>query len=613
MKLIDRLVTPSEIKKFDIQELNALAKEVRQLILDTVLENGGHLASSLGAVEVILAMHYVFNPPNDKFIFDVGHQSYAHKIITGRANQFKTLRLINGLSGFPKRSESIYDCFDTGHSSTAISAGTGFAKAAELKGESLNVVSLVGDGALTGGLSYEALNYSNSAKIRQVIILNDNSMSIGKNVGHMANYLLKLHNNSLYRTAKKNIGELYKKLSLKPDEKDDKFLSKFKNSIKYFIQSGLPFEQYGYKYFGPIDGHNFQDLIQAFEIAAMESDNCIIHVVTQKGHGYLDAEQNPDIYHGYSCHKYDCCEGENFSKNCGNALLELAKNDSRIVALTAAMADGTGLKDFQKELPDRLIDVGIAEAQAACMSAALALEGLKPYFAVYSSFLQRAYDQVLHDIALQSAPVRLLIDRAGIVPDDGETHQGIYDVALLRSIPNMIIAQPKDTLELRKMLEWSVDIEKPLAIRYPKGCFKNIEQIKDETIKLGKWETLASGKDATIIASGALMIKVAIKAANLLKEKGVSVSIVNARFVKPLDESLLSKLKGKVFTLEDNQFCGGFGSAVSEFFIKNKISADLEICAIEEDFLTQGKVWQLLKHCKLDAESIAERVENAIR
>ncbi len=599
---------PQDIKNMSIEELYALAKELRQKILDTVMVNGGHLASSMGAVEIILAMHYCFDCPNDKFVFDVGHQCYAHKLLTGRYEQFSTLRQMGGIAGFPKINESIYDAANTGHSSTSVSIACGLSRAL-WQDKSPNItVSVIGDGALTGGLAYEALNDCINLKKKQIIILNDNSMSISENVGSTAKYLLKLHTSNAYNKLKAKAFNIVRGFRIDNTAPAMRFLYKAKNSVKYFLQGGMPFEQFGIRYFGPIDGHDLEDLINVLEVAKKEDESCIIHVVTKKGYGFKEAEDNPAKYHGYSPVKPNSekCNKVCFSDAFGECMKNLASSNNKVYAVTAAMREGTGLLAYSEMFPQRFCDVGIAEGHATTMCAGLALGGYKPYFAVYSSFLQRAYDNVIHDVCLQDLPVTFCIDRAGIVPNDGETHQGIYDVNFLRLIPNMTIFAPKNNQELEAVLKWSLDFNHPLAVRYPKGYANTESEVIP--IKLGKWDIIKKGKsNLVILAAGAVMVEQAIIASNILEQNGIFAEVVNCRFIKPMDKEYLLTLKDKlVVTVEDNQMAGGFGSGVVEFFSDNQINSTVIRLAINEQFLTHGSVSELLKMTGLDSENIAK-------
>lgn len=614
---LENIKQPSDIKNMTIAELKVLAKEIRQEILNTVMVNGGHLASSLGAVEIIIAMHYCFDAPNDKFIFDVGHQCYAHKLLTGRYEQFKTLRTFGGISGFPKKEESIYDTANTGHSSTSLSIACGLTRSLLQQNSPNIVVSLIGDGALTGGLAYEALNDNINVNKKQIIILNDNSMSISENVGSTAKYLLKLHDSNAYKQLKSRAYNVVRGFNIDNSAKHMKFLYNAKNSVKYFLQGGMPFEQFGMRYFGPINGNDIEDLITAIQVAKQDTENCIIHVVTKKGYGYKPAEDDPATYHGYtpktkSTSMQPTKKAVSFSNAFGESMKLIASLNNKVFAVTAAMREGTGLLSYSQMFPNRFCDVGIAEGHATTMCAGLALGGYKPYFAVYSSFLQRAYDNLIHDVCLQDLPVTFCIDRAGIVPSDGETHQGIYDVNYLRLVPNMTVFAPKCAKELEEVLKWSLQFNHPLAIRYPKGSVEQYGEVMP--IELGKWDIIKKPQNkennaVVILACGAVMVEQAVKMAELLNEQGVETEVVNARFVKPIDKAYLKGLDGKfVVTLEDNQLAGGFGSSVIEFFSDNNINAKVLRKGIEDNVLTQGSVAELLDMLKLDAKNLLPSV-----
>lgn len=569
MKILDKVNYPQDLKKLTISQLNTLCSEIRQLILDTVLNCGGHLSSNLGAVEAIVALHYVFDAPKDKIIFDVGHQCYAHKILTGRKDLLKTLRGNNGLAGFPKRQESEYDVVNTGHASTSISIACGLARALD-SGE--QIISFIGDGAMTGGLTYEALNDLACLCKKQIIILNDNEMSISKNVGLISDYLQRLKREKVTR----------------------------------------PFALFGLKYLGVVDGHDLKALIKAFNKAKNCNEAVIVHVLTKKGKGYSDAEENPEKYHGYSTSEQ---LKPTFSQICGEKLCELAEKDENVYAVTAAMASGTGLDTFEKKFPQRFADVGIAEAHAACMCAGLAIGGKKPYFAVYSTFLQRAYDQLVHDICLNSLPVTLCVDRCGIVAGDGETHQGVFDISFMRALPSLTVFAPKDGKELKNVLDWSLNYGKPLAIRYPKAedgfAYKH-----HSPVELGKWEYVIkeNNSDAVILATGAICVKNAVKAAEILKNKGFETDVVNARFISPMDKETLREIYGKkIFTLEDGVRTGGFGEGVISYYAENRLSADVTVFAFDNFPYPQGSVEFILKSTGTDSDTIAEKIAETVQ
>ncbi len=563
MKLLDNINSPKDLKSLSIDQLYQLAQELRDVIINTVFKNGGHLASNLGVIELIIAIEYVFNLPKDKLIFDVGHQCYAHKLLTGRYKDFSTLRQTNGISGFPRREESIYDVASTGHASTALSIACGLVRS-NIEG---NVISLIGDGSLTGGLSYEALNDMATLRQKQIIILNDNDMSISKTVGYISRYLNGVHG------------------------------------------GGDAFGEYGLNYLDNIDGHNIEDLISALTYAKSSKRSIVLHVRTIKGKGLTEAELDPERYHGYSPKHWD---KPSFSKIMGAKLSKMADQDKDIFAITAAMEEGTGLEVFEKAHKNRFIDVGICEAHAATMASGLALGGKKPYFAVYSTFMQRAFDSILHDICLSNLNVTFCVDRAGIVSGDGETHQGIYDVSFLRLMPNMVIASPKDSIELENMLEFSEKHVGPLTIRYPKGNIR-IEYSIHEPIELGKWEYLNKNdkSDVVILATGATCVSVASHAIEFLQQEGINPSLVNARFVKPLDSEVLNAIKGKkIVTLEDNVISGSFGSAVAEYYVQNNIyDVNLHILGINDKILKNASQQDLLEQNGLDSYSVRDFIK----
>ncbi len=563
MKLLDNINSPKDLKSLSIDQLYQLAQELRDVIINTVFKNGGHLASNLGVIELIIAIEYVFNLPKDKLIFDVGHQCYAHKLLTGRYKDFSTLRQTNGISGFPRREESIYDVASTGHASTALSIACGLVRS-NIEG---NVISLIGDGSLTGGLSYEALNDMATLRQKQIIILNDNDMSISKTVGYISRYLNGVHG------------------------------------------GGDAFGEYGLNYLDNIDGHNIEDLISALTYAKSSKRSIVLHVRTIKGKGLTEAELDPERYHGYSPKHWD---KPSFSKIMGAKLSKMADQDKDIFAITAAMEEGTGLEVFEKAHKNRFIDVGICEAHAATMASGLALGGKKPYFAVYSTFMQRAFDSILHDICLSNLNVTFCVDRAGIVSGDGETHQGIYDVSFLRLMPNMVIASPKDSIELENMLEFSGKHVGPLTIRYPKGNIR-IEYSIHEPIELGKWEYLNKNdkSDVVILATGATCVSVASHAIEFLQQEGINPTLINARFVKPLDSEVLNAIKGKkIVTLEDNVISGSFGSAVAEYYVQNNIcDVNLHILGINDKILKNASQQDLLEQNGLDSYSVRDFIK----
>jgi len=562
MKYLDKINSPKDIKLLSIDELYELAQELREVIINTVFKNGGHLASNLGVVELTIAIEYVFNLPKDKLIFDVGHQCYTHKLLTGRYRQFATLRQTNGISGFPRPDESTYDTATTGHASTALSIACGLVRT----NPEGNIISLIGDGSLTGGMSYEALNDMATLRQKQIIILNDNDMSISKTVGYISRYLNGVHGNDA-------------------------------------------FGEYGLNYLDNIDGHNIEELINALTYAKNSKRSIVLHVRTIKGKGLTEAELDPERYHGYSPKHWD---KPSFSKIMGAKLAKMADKDKDIYAITAAMEEGTGLEVFEKTHKSRFIDVGICEAHAATMAAGLALGGKKPYFAVYSTFMQRAFDSILHDICLSNLNVTLCVDRSGIVSGDGETHQGIYDVSYLRLMPNMTIACPKDSVELESMMDFSLNHNGPLAIRYPKGNIR-IEYSIHEPIKIGKWEYLNKNdsSDVVILATGATCVSIAAHALEFAQKENLNPNLINARFIKPLDEELLISIKDKkIITLEDNVISGSLGSAVAEFYVKNNIhNVNLNIMGIDDKILKNASQDDLLDQNGLDSYYVLDKIK----
>ncbi|MGE5631935.1 MAG: 1-deoxy-D-xylulose-5-phosphate synthase [Caulobacteraceae bacterium] len=610
-KILDRINSPEDLKKLSYAELNDLAGELRDYVIKVVSENGGHLASNLGVVELTLALHRVFDSPKDKIIWDVGHQSYIHKIITGRRESFKSLRKFGGLSGFPKRVESEHDIFETGHSSTSVSAALGIAKARDLVGDDYSVVAVIGDGALTGGMSFEALNHAGDFPTNFIVVLNDNEMSISHNIGGLANHLSRLRTEPAYFKLKGEIESILNKIPVvgKPMFK---LAEKMRDSLKYMLVQGLIFEELGFKYLGPIDGHDIRQLEDVMKRAkGYNGYPVLIHAVTVKGKGYSKAEDKPDIFHGINPFFIENGELKNKSKEktysdvFGETLMELAEKDDKIVAVSAAMPDGTGLSEFAKKYSGRFFDVGIAEQHAVTFCAGLATGGFKPVFAVYSTFLQRAYDQVLHDVCMQNLPVVFAIDRAGIVGSDGETHQGVFDITYLRNIPNITIMSPKDGNELKEMLELAFTLGKPVAIRYPRGSAQNIAA-GGTALQYGKSEVLAEGNDGVIIAEGN-MASTALEVGNKLKLSGKNFKVVNARFLKPMDEALLFEIAKQykvIYTIEDNVKAGGFGSGILEFYSSNNINVDVKIFAYDDSFIPHGEVKELHRLKGIDADTV---------
>ena len=615
-KILEKINEPKDLKELGITEKEQLASEIREEILDIVSKNGGHLASNLGVVELTIALHSCFDSPKDKIIWDVGHQSYVHKMLTGRREQMKTLRKLNGLAGFPKTCESEHDAFNTGHSSTSISVATGMARGRDLLKQDYNVIAVIGDGSLTGGMAQEALNDAGASNTKLIVILNDNEMSISKNVGGIPTFLSKLRTRKFYTRANKRIKRFTQKIP-GVGEKIVDLAQRAKKTIKQVFIPNMYFEDIGFTYLGPVDGHNIEKLESILKIAKEVKGPVLVHTITKKGKGYKFAEENPDKFHGISPFKIETGEKigtskKDYSKTFGDKLIELAKKDNKIVAVTAAMKDGTGLKEFAKEFPDRFFDVGIAEQHAIGLIAGMAKAGLKPVLPLYSSFLQRGYDQLVHDIALQNIPVTICIDRAGIVGNDGETHHGIFDMSFASAIPNLTIMAPKDFKELEDMLEFAINYNGPVLIRYPRGGEgQNKIEKEEEKIVLGKSETLKAGNDVTLVAIGK-MVDRAIEVSKLLEKENIDVEIINARFLKPIDkENILNSIRKtkKVVTMEDGILNGGLYTNVLDIINRN-IEEKIKVIPIGYDdcFVTHGSTDELEKVMKTDAESIAKKI-----
>lgn len=620
MDLLQKIDGPQSLKGFSIQQLIELAGEIRAFLLNSVAQTGGHLAPNLGVVELTLALHAAFDSPRDKIIWDVGHQSYIHKMITGRLERFGTLRQYGGLSGFPRPDESIHDAFATGHSSTSISAAVGLAKARDLRGETHKVVAVIGDGSMTGGMAFEALNHLGQMQTDLLVVLNDNEMSISKNVGALSRYLTRLKLSPRLRKIKSEVEELLHRIP-RVGKMTIHHLRKLENILNYLVIPGMFFEELGITYVGPIDGHNLTELKKSFEHVKSMRKPVLLHVLTVKGKGYPLAEKNPQKFHGTG--PFQLTNGENLGTSAaglsytevfGKTMVDLAKQDRRIVAITAAMTEGTGLLEFSKLYPDRFMDVGIAEQHAVTMAAGLAKGGLRPVVAIYSTFLQRAYDQILHDICLQKLPVVLMLDRAGLVGQDGPTHHGVFDFSYLRHIPNLTIMAPKDEEEFKNMLYTALQAEGPVAIRYPKRTGMNQPgAIAYQRLPIGKGEVLRTGKDLAIVAVGAV-VKNVLKAANRLRDDGLDCTVVNARFVKPLDDALLFNLAttySHLVIVEENVVAGGFGSAVLEWLsVQNLGDTRVKILGLPDQFISQGSNEELLHECGLDVEGICGAVHS---
>jgi 1-deoxy-D-xylulose-5-phosphate synthase len=616
--MLENINSPLDIKKLSIAELETLSQEIRKYIIEIVSRNGGHLASSLGCVEIIIALHYVFDAPKDKILWDVGHQSYAHKIITGRRLAFKKLREYNGISGFPNIFESKYDTFGVGHAGTAISAALGFAVARDLRGDKNFVISVVGDGAISSGMAFEGINQAgNMGKSRFIVVLNDNKMSISKNVGALSKYLTRITTGELYQQLEKDAWKFMGKIPTLGG-KAQKIAKKIKESIKTLVIPNMFFEDLGFNYHGPIDGHNLNQLINTFSKVRNIEGPVVIHAVTKKGKGYSFAEENAEKFHGIGEFFKDTGDSKSKSKKkkysniFGETIMDIARKDKKVVVITAAMKQGTGLADFAKEFPDRFFDVGISEQHAVTFAAGLAREGFKPFVDIYSTFLQRSLDQIIHDVALQKLPVRFLLDRAGIVGKDGPTHHGNFDLSYLRMIPGMVLMASSDEEEMRRMIFNLYNIEDgPSALRFPRGLVKGVELYKErQGLEFGKGVLLEEGEDASILAVGT-MVDVAIKASDLLREQGISLAVANARFIKPVDRDLIIKCCNgdlPIFTIEENAVAGGFGNAVSEILSECGLRNLLVMIGIPDDFVTYGKREQLLDDINLTPEGVANIV-----
>ena len=619
--LLNRIEKPEDVKALTVRELEQLASELRHFIIDTVSQNGGHLAPNLGTVELTLALYSVFSFPEDKLVWDVGHQAYTHKILTGRRDAFKTLRKKGGITGFPNRSESVYDAFGVGHASTSISAALGMALARDAKGEKNQVIAVIGDGALTGGESFEALNNAGDLGTKLIVILNDNEMSIDANVGAMSEYLSRIRIAPQYARAKRDMGSLLMSIPHIGD-KVYKTASHLKDGVRSVLVPGSLFEEMGFHYIGPIDGHNIGLLEEVLASAKEMEGPVLIHIHTVKGKGYKPAEQAPDKFHGVGC--FDPSTGKSAKKaGCApsytsvfsKALIDLAKDRPDILAITAAMPSGTGLKAFGQAYPKRFFDVGIAEEHAMTLAAGMAAAGMHPVIALYSTFAQRAYDQLIHDVCLQNLPVTLCLDRAGLVGEDGPTHHGVFDLSYLRQMPNMCVMAPKDEEELRHMLATAIAIEGPAAVRYPRGAGLGVPLTDSlDTLPVGKAEVLQEEGDIAFLAVGT-MVEKAKEAAAILKEVGIEAAVVNMRFIKPLDTELLGEMartKKLLITAEENVLAGGFGSAVAEYLADHGIEVPLLRFGIPDRFIEQGTRRELLSLCGLQPDEMAERIRERL-
>jgi 1-deoxy-D-xylulose-5-phosphate synthase len=615
-KYLDDIKSPADLKKYGLSQLPHVCEEVRKRIIEVVSKTGGHLASSLGAVELAVALHYVFNSPEDKFVWDVGHQAYAHKILTGRSKEFETLRKMGGISGFLKREESPHDVFGAGHASTSLSAALGFAVARDRDKKNHHVICIAGDAALTGGMAFEALNNAAQVTKRFILIINDNEMSISKNVGAISKYLNKIITSPAYNRVKRDFEDLIKKI---PSIGTNvlKSFRKLEESVKSILVPGVIFEELGFNYYGPIDGHDVVNIVKTLEnVRKIDDQPIILHVLTKKGKGYKYAEECPEGYHGIKPFDIQCglndakCEHQTYSEIFGKTIIEAAEKDKSIIAITAAMESGTELKGFREKYPDRFFDVGIAEEHAVTFAAGLAAGGYKPVVAIYSTFLQRSYDQIVHDVALQNLPVMFCIDRAGVVGEDGQTHHGVFDISFLRHIPNMILCQPADAHSFSQMIYLGLSHNGPFAVRYPRGFASN-DILSKEPVRIGRAVVLKTGKDGLILAVGE-EVRTALKAANIFqKETGKSLTVIDARFIKPLDDNLAEIIKRhkKIMTLEDSALAGGFSSAVMELIISKDIR-DVSVIPIgyPDQFIEQGTIKELKKKYGLDEQSVLKRL-----
>ncbi|MFC4078214.1 1-deoxy-D-xylulose-5-phosphate synthase [Salinithrix halophila] len=614
---LEQINSPEQLKKVPARELPHLAEEIRQFLLESLSVTGGHLGSNLGVVELTLALHYLFDSPKDKFLWDVGHQAYVHKILTGRQKDFPTLRQYKGLCGFPKRDESEHDCWETGHSSTSLSAAMGMAAARDIQGEKYRVVPIIGDGALTGGMALEALNHIGNEQRNIMVILNDNEMSISPNVGALHNYLGKLRTHRHYNKMKEEVEVLLKRIP-SVGGAFAHAAERIKDSLKYLVVSGVLFEHLGFTYLGPVNGHHLDELIECLRQADRTKGPVLVHVVTQKGKGYLPAETHKEKLHGVSKgYKLEVSKGVKkagdgpvkYPKVFGNTLIRIAQEDSRLVGVTPAMLSGSGMNEFAHRFPDRCFDVGIAEQHAATFAAGLATQGLKPVLAIYSTFLQRAYDQVIHDIARQKLDVLLAVDRAGFVGEDGETHHGVYDIPYLRCIPNMVIMMPKDENEFQQMLYTGHKYAGPIAVRFPRGTGIGVEMDAElKEMPIGKGEVLREGRDVALFAFGP-MVSPALEAADRLAREGIRARVINARFAKPLDYELLDQLiedQMPVVTIEEGAVIGGLGSGVLEYFAEQEATGiQVKTMGVPDYFVEHGSPDEQKNEVGLTAENIA--------
>ena len=613
--MLEKVNYPKDVKKLDLKEKYELATDLRNEVLNTVSKTGGHLASNLGIVELTIALCSIFDFPKDRIVWDVGHQTYVYKLLTGRKDKFHTLRQFNGLAGFPRTSESEYDAFDTGHSSTSISAALGMARARDLLHKKNRVIAVIGDGALTGGMALEALNDAGISKTNMTVILNDNTMSISQNTGGMSQFLSKLRTKKIYIKSNNRLKTGIKKIPVIGKRVYNRF-SLIKQGIKGLFIQNMFFENIGFTYLGPVDGHSIESIEEILMRSLNVEGPVLIHVITHKGEGYGPARENPNKFHGTSA--FDIKTGlplkpkkTDYSKVLGDKLVKLASKDKSIVAITAAMEEGTGLSEFAKKYPNRFFDVEIAEQHAITMAAGMAITGLKPVVPIYSSFLQRAYDQLVHDVCMTGLPVVICIDRAGIVGNDGETHQGVFDISFLNTIPNMNIMAPKDFKELEMMLEFAINLGKPVAIRYPRGSEGETKFNKHERIKYGKCELIKEGTDITIVALGK-MVDTAYQVATILAQDNISVEVINARFANPIDIKKISESytkTGTIITLEDNCISGGFGQKLK---VSMKNTDNIHILGYPSEYIKHGNISDIEKKYHLDTKSVVKYVKKVL-
>jgi len=617
--MLDRINSPSDLKKIPRSDLPKLALEIRQFIVDVVSKTGGHLASNLGVVELTIALHYVFDVPNDKIIWDVGHQAYTHKLLTGRKDRFHTLRQHGGLSGFPKITESPCDAFTTGHSSTSISSALGIACAKRMKQENSKIIAVIGDGSMTAGLAYEGLNQAGGIHKDMIVILNDNDLSIAPNVGALSSLLSRTFSAKRVQELKKDMGELLRSLP-KIGQDAYHYAKRAEDSFKALVTPGMLFEAFDFDYFGPIKGHRLNHLIDILNNIKNINEPVLLHVSTQKGKGYPPAEKNPVYFHGVGCFqvktgdKVSCSTSPSYTEIFGNTMVELAESDDKIIAVTAAMPEGTGLMKFSEKFPDRFFFFFFSEQHGVTFAAGLAIEGMKPVVAIYSTFLQRAYDQILHDVCMESLPVTFAIDRGGIVGEDGPTHHGLFDLGYLRSLPNMVVMAPKDENELRRMLLTAINHNGPAALRYPRGAGENVAMDKHiEPLPIGQGEVLTEGNDLLILAIGA-SVSDALEAHSILSGKNIDATVVNCRFVKPLDADLICDLARRIpniITIEENMRQGGFGSAILELLIDEGIdNLRIKRLGIHDTFVEHGPRLLLRTKYEIDAQAIVRAAES---